>query len=352
MKKNLIKTILTLVLAFVCVFSIVACNQDTGSGAESSQNPDPKIAGGETSSSLSTNNILLYYIKLDGIEGESKRATHDRWIEVIDFSCGAEVDEENETTNVTVTFTHKVDKATPKIQKKCLEGTKVSNAEFNAIEYITGAKVLKAVFSDVKILDSTVQTVTDSFGSSSLIEKVSMLVASETVTTPTEQNVSLSGNGQSYYLKLDGIEGASKNTYHNRWIDVIDFSYGGRQTEYTEMPFFGIDGEFKPIVFTHSLDVATPTIQSDCIKGNKLSGEFNATKSTAGKESVTYKIAFNNLKIIKAVIKTVKGENGNSYLIEEVTMTAEKETWTYNQIGLDNTDSGSTEESFDQTKRA
>ncbi len=342
MKKNLIK-IIAMILCSVCFFGMMACNQDEEGGTTGGNLP---LNGSSTESNFS------YYIKLDGIEGESTNSGHVKWIDVIDFSCGTETTN-GEATYMPVTFTHKIDKATPKIHKNCLMGNKISSVEFNAVENVLATQVLKLkiIFTDVKFVDFEGQTVTDSEGSSYLIEKVTMFVSGETITTPNEANNS-GGRGFNYYLKLDGIEGETSNSSHAKWIDITTFSYGGEQTTYTDMPFFGINGAFKPIVFNHKIDKATPLLQQKCKMGNVLDGEFNATKSTAGRETLIYKIVFDNLKLVKAVIKTVTTESGNSYLVEEITMVAEKETWTYNQIGLDNSVGGSTEENFDQTKRA
>ena len=82
--------------------------------------------------------VTDFFIKIDGVDGESNEKSHTKWIEVIDFSHGSvqnialgkahEVSGRGQFTPFT--FTHVVDKATPKLQNYCMTGQKINKEEF------------------------------------------------------------------------------------------------------------------------------------------------------------------------------------------------------------------------------
>ena len=162
-----------------------------------------------------------------------------------------------------------------------------------------------------------------------------------------------SGNNLTYYLKIDGIEGACRDSKHDRWIDVVSFSHGAVQAAQTDPGDSSAEeSAFEPIVFTHKVDKATPKLQQSCMSGHRIrSAEFQATASIAGQQTTVYKVAMDGVSILSARVYTMTDETGNSYLVEEVQLLADKLTWTATTIGLDNAGGGSTEASFDQTKK-
>ncbi len=160
-------------------------------------------------------------------------------------------------------------------------------------------------------------------------------------------------SGYEYYLKLNGIEGECKESQHDKWINVVDFSHGSSQIYQSSVPGVFEDSVFEPFVFIHKVDKATPKIQESCMKGNYItSAQIDVTTSFAGKATLVYSVKMGSILILSAQVYTYTDEAGVSYLMEKVEMLVTKMTWTVNSVGLDNSVSGSTEASYDQSKKA
>lgn len=360
MKKNLINTLFVFILIISFVMSAVSCAQNgpqddtTGQGqteaTENTEATQPLLGGSTLLGGIPSNDGCTYYIKLDGIEGDSKDSEHVKWIGVTDFSHVVSRDSQTDVT-YPIVFTHVVDTATPAIERKCASGYVFRNVTFHAAKSIAGRQTLiyEVVFSQVRIVNTAVRSVTDEDGSSHLIEEVTMLAESETCVYDNADDNSdygktTVGNGLRYYLNLNGIDGESNSSEYRRWIDVTGFSHGTVYGDYV--------GSFEPVVFTHRVDKSTPTIRQYCLNGSRLStGKFVATASIAGKQTPVYNTNLDGIRILRSVVKTVTDENGVSYLVEEVSMYVEKETWIAIKPGLDDSNSGRTEESFDQNRR-
>lgn len=112
----------------------------------------------------------VYFLKLDGIDGQSLDKSHDKWIDVISFSQGAK-------QNVSIqrgaevagrgeflpfTFTHALDKATPKLQQFCMNGQKIAKAQFAYCQAIAGVQtpVYEVALENVKVARAEVKTIT------------------------------------------------------------------------------------------------------------------------------------------------------------------------------------------------
>ncbi|MCQ2399893.1 MAG: type VI secretion system tube protein Hcp, partial [Clostridia bacterium] len=366
---NLIKTVSAILLSVIFMLVAIACTQNEGKKDSGSLSESTKASESATDSESivggglfggTTDGSLSYYLQLSGIEGECKDPTHDRWIEVTEFSHGASYEsygglpeyEEGETAPVV--FVHKVDKATPKFQAYCMKHNLIPSGKFCATKTVAGrqTEVYKGDLENLRIASTNVYSCVDGEGATELVEEVIMLAEKETVTVASKNDTSVLSNGQlKYYVKLNGVSGESKNSQHSQWIDVIDFSHGSYQEIYSDEPELN-DSSFKPITFTHKTDKATPTLLRYCLNGNKItSGELHVTKSIAGKDVVVYKITLAGIRITNSTVRTVTDENGNTYLIEEISMLVEKQTWNLSSAGLDNADGGGVEEEFDQSKK-
>jgi type VI secretion system secreted protein Hcp len=115
----------------------------------------------------------VYFLQLDGIEGQAADKAHDKWLELVSFSLGA-------TQNVSIgragdvagrgqfrpfTFVHAVDKATPKIQLYCMNGSKIDKAVFQYCRVIGGSQtpVYEVTLENVRVSKTEVKTIeTDS----------------------------------------------------------------------------------------------------------------------------------------------------------------------------------------------
>lgn len=110
-----------------------------------------------------------FFLKLEGIDGQSSDKGHSNWIEVFAIDHGS-------MQNVTMQrgadvagrgqflpfkFTHAVDKATPKLQQFCMNGQKIAKAEFASCRAIAGVQVpvYEIKMENVKVAKAEVKTV-------------------------------------------------------------------------------------------------------------------------------------------------------------------------------------------------
>ena len=154
------------------------------------------------------------------------------------------------------------------------------------------------------------------------------------------------------FLKIDGIDGASRDSRHDKWIDVLSFSNGSMQSVQSGSPDVSGRGVFEPFTFKHVVDPATPKLQESCMKGNyiaKASVEY--CRMLAGKQVAVYTVSFEGLKIVKAHVEVEELPDGKFQLVETVQVLVNKTTWKVLTIGSDGSVGGSIEASYDQTKK-
>lgn len=107
-----------------------------------------------------------FFIKINGIDGESSDKQHAKWIEVIRFSHGASqnlatgraTDVAGRGQFLPFIFVHAVDKATPKLQHHCMSGQQITSIEFQVCRAIGGAQVpvYEIKLENVKVAKATV----------------------------------------------------------------------------------------------------------------------------------------------------------------------------------------------------
>ncbi len=125
-----------------------------------------------------------FFLKLDGIDGESNDKGHAKWIELISFDHGAMqnisiqrgADVAGRGQFMPFKFTHAVDKATPKLQLSCMNGQKIAKAEFAYCRAIAGAQVAvyEITMENVKVARAEVKTV-DSEGTLQPVEEIELV---------------------------------------------------------------------------------------------------------------------------------------------------------------------------------
>jgi type VI secretion system Hcp family effector len=110
-----------------------------------------------------------YFLQLEGIEGQASDKAHDKWLELISFAHGT-------SQNVSIqrggdvagrgqfdpfVFTHAVDKATPKIQLYCMNGSKIGKAVLQYCRVIGGAQtpVYEVTLENVRVAKAAVKTI-------------------------------------------------------------------------------------------------------------------------------------------------------------------------------------------------
>ena len=88
------------------------------------------------------------YIKFDGIDGESKDKDHDKWIDILSIDWGAHkpgggaTGQSRRRGSVVVedlSFAKELDKASPKLQEKCLMGEIIPKLEIELTRPVTDA---------------------------------------------------------------------------------------------------------------------------------------------------------------------------------------------------------------------
>lgn len=190
--------------------------------------------------------------------------------------------------------------------------------------------------------------------------KVSVLLAVIMVMVGVIASFSVSAFAAGYnsktkdlYIKINGIEGESRDSKHDKWIEVLDFSHGALVPVTEGKGEIAGRGVFENFVFRHKVDKATPRLQEACMKGSHIKdAEFQFCCEIGGKQEVAYKVVLQGIKIVAAHVETEELEDGDFRVVERVEIEADKMTWTETCIGLDNVLGGNTEASYDQTKKA
>lgn len=94
---------------------------------------------------------------------------------------------------------------------------------------------------------------------------------------------------QDFFIKIDGIEGESKDSKHKGWIDVLSFSYAVSQSS-SAFTGGGVGvgkANFDALVFEHYADKATPNLLQYCASGKHV-GEVKLEAAKVGDGSQVY----------------------------------------------------------------
>ena len=89
------------------------------------------------------------------------------------------------------------------------------------------------------------------------------------------------------YVKIEGIEGESKDAKHKGWIDATSIHYGVVQPVALASGGGGGVGraDFSGVTFTHHLDRASPALFKYCAAGKHIPKvEISACKSGGGQQ--------------------------------------------------------------------
>jgi len=99
-----------------------------------------------------------FYVKIEGIDGNSNDKSHNKWIEVVSFSHGSV---QNVGAGRATDVVHLIDKATPKIQQYCMSGQKITKVDFQVCRAIAGKQepIYEITMENVKVSRATVKAV-------------------------------------------------------------------------------------------------------------------------------------------------------------------------------------------------
>ena len=139
----------------------------------------------------------VYFLQIDGIEGQASDAKHEKWLDLLSFSHGAQQnvnvqassDVQGRGQYLPFTFTHAVDKASPKLQLSCMKGEVIKTAKFEYCRVLGGAQtpVYELTLNSVRVARAEVKTINpqpDDPASQQPVEEVE-LVAAEIVVKVT-----------------------------------------------------------------------------------------------------------------------------------------------------------------------
>ncbi|MDR0551543.1 MAG: type VI secretion system tube protein Hcp [Spirochaetaceae bacterium] len=136
----------------------------------------------------------VYFLKIDGIEGQASDAKHEKWLDLLSFSHGslqninvqASSDVQGRGQYIPFTFTHAVDKATPKLQLSCMKGEVIKSAKFEYCRVLGGAQtpVYELTLNSVRVAKAEIKTVNpnpEDAASQQPVEEVQLVAAEITV---------------------------------------------------------------------------------------------------------------------------------------------------------------------------
>jgi|SRR5882672_5886167 len=112
------------------------------------------------------------------------------------------------------------------------------------------------------------------------------------------------------YLKVAGVDGESKDSNHESWIDVESFSWGATQPHALDRGGGGGAGKatFHDLSATVKIDKAYPTLLDKCAKGDHLDKiECHAVKA-GGSSPLTYlKVELNEVLVTNVSLTGSQG---------------------------------------------
>lgn len=90
------------------------------------------------------------------------------------------------------------------------------------------------------------------------------------------------------FLKIDGIDGESRDAKHKNWIEVLSFSWGVSQPHSASGQLTGhvVPEDFS---FTHAVDKSSPKVMLACAKGDSINEvQVSFRKAGSGGGGIDY----------------------------------------------------------------
>ena len=145
------------------------------------------------------------------------------------------------------------------------------------------------------------------------------------------------------FIKIDGIEGESKDDGHKGWVEILNFSHGVSQATTGTASSTGSGAgqrcDMTPFHFAKQLDKASPKLNAFCAGADAVK-TVDVELCRAGGDKQLYM----KYKLSDCIISSVQvggasaGDGGVP--IEEVGITYGKIEWEYTVIGNDNKPAG------------
>lgn len=153
-----------------------------------------------------------------------------------------------------------------------------------------------------------------------------------------------------YFLKIEGIEGESKDSKHSNEIDVLSWNWGAHNSGSMSVGGGGGSGvvSMQDFSFTMSVSKATPKLLLACATGEHIKSA-TLTCRKAGKEQQEYlKIVFSD--ILVANYQT-GGSEGQEVPVESVSLNFSKVEFEYKEQKADGSLGGPVKAGFDLKKK-
>lgn len=138
-----------------------------------------------------------------------------------------------------------------------------------------------------------------------------------------------------FYMKIDGVEGEAVSPGHEKWIEILSFSWG--EATRTQ-PASGLPTgkrQHRPLTISKELDKSSTKLMESCSNGSPQKSvriELIASGATGQREPYLI-IEMKDVIITSYAIGGSSSDDGPPR--EEVTMTYSEITWTYSKEGKD-----------------
>lgn len=156
------------------------------------------------------------------------------------------------------------------------------------------------------------------------------------------------------FLKLDGVQGEARDSLgHANEIDINSFSWGISQSGNFNHGFGGAEGRanVKTINVTKKVDCSSHTLLKSCITGKHIATGKLTIRKAGGSAPVEY-VVINLDKVFVTSVST-SSSSGAETVAENVALSFEKVTFTYQEQGDDGAKLGGTKEmSYNVTTNA
>ena len=130
------------------------------------------------------------------------------------------------------------------------------------------------------------------------------------------------------FLQLEGIDGESQDSVHNKWIDVLAFSESMSQSGTTHTGGGGSAGKVnvQDLSITKYLDSSSPYIRQKLAEGKTIPTATLVVRKAGNDPLIFFKIELTNV-LLSSV--STGGSGGEDRLTENITLNFSKIKWTY-----------------------
>jgi len=282
-------------------------------------------------------NAVAIYVKFEGIDGESKDADHEKWIEVLSWSHDRSVPTDaatgepaGEAGSSSVVFVKELDKASPKLAESLSTG-ETMDVEFdimvstNPPEMVRLKGVLRnSSIAAVHTTDFLYHTGDEMKGSIMLMAEQITLNYEKITWTYDEGGVKHTdswtlGSSSAFtnpvttgdfngYIRLTGIDGESTASGHEDEIDVLSWSWDMSQSEPLHSGGGGGAGgtvRIQDFSFVKAIDKASPKLAEALASGEHIDSAELVLRRTDSEGSSSDYLTINVLSMQVTSIEPV-----------------------------------------------